>query len=395
METQQIMCICIKNNCSALHSTSFQNFFIMQTSKNWYSYFTNNLQQRRIDWLLKPAITTEELKPVLKSLQAWQLGETSDGSNLVAACTKYAKKINDPYYVDAMRLFIMEEQKHGENLGRYLDAIGKPKIKKNWGDTLFRKVRHLNTSMQWWTIAVITVESAAQIFYQCLKDASACKLLKQICTDILIDEAPHIQFQKERLQILFEQKCYVNRKLSLAFYEFFFRCTGLLVWLAHRKLFNAGGVDFSMYRRRMMLKYSKIERLLKLQKKQETAGSEIIFYQQPQNFFRALYNSFEGTRHFFRNERNGKIQLTVGVAAIAASAVLHVNATEWLAVLICTGMVISLEMINTSLEQLCNKVETNYNPAIKIVKDVAAGAVLFASFISIIMGVIIFFPKIF
>jgi len=159
------------------HSIYQPTNFIMQTSKDWLQYFSNNLQQKRIHWSIKPAITSEVLQPILKSIQAWQLGETSDGSNLINACTIYAKKIYDPYYIDAMRLFIKEEQKHGNNLGLYLDLLGKPRIKKNLGDILFRKARHINSSMQWWTLAVITVECAAQIFYQCLKDATDCKLL--------------------------------------------------------------------------------------------------------------------------------------------------------------------------------------------------------------------------
>lgn len=78
---------------------------------------------------------------VLKSLQAWQLGETSEGVNLINAATKHAKQLNDTNYTTAIKLFIKEEQKHGENLGKYIDAIGEQRIKKNWGDSLFRKAR--------------------------------------------------------------------------------------------------------------------------------------------------------------------------------------------------------------------------------------------------------------
>ena len=113
------------------------------------------------------------------------MGETSDGHNLIRASTKYSARIDDLLYVDAVKLFIKEEQKHGNNLGKYLDAIGQPRIKKNWGDTMFRKIRYFNTRMELWTLAVITVENAAQVFYQSLKDASRCSLLKEICTDYL------------------------------------------------------------------------------------------------------------------------------------------------------------------------------------------------------------------
>jgi diacylglycerol kinase len=378
------------------HSIYQPTNFIMRTSKDWLQYFSNNLQQKRIDWSVQPSISNEALKPILKSLQAWQLGETSDGSNLINACTHYAKKINDPYYIDAMRLFIKEEQKHGNNLGLYLDLIGKPRIKKNWGDSLFRKARHINTSMQWWTLAVITVESAAQIFYQCLKDATDCKLLQQICTDILIDEAPHIRFQRERFQAIYQQKSRINQLLSMQFYKLFFYCTSMVVWLAHKKLFMAGGVNFKKYNMKMNMKYTKtIGSLNKTATAQNQADKAVLYQRPQQNFFSTLFHSFEGIRYFFRNERNGKLQLTIAAIAIVASVAFKINSMEWLAVLICVGMVICLEMVNTSLEQLSNKVETAYNPVIKLVKDVAAGAVLFASLISIAIGGIIFLPKLF
>lgn len=366
----------------------------MNSSKEWYNYFCHNLQQKRIDWTIAPTITKAALKPVLKSLQAWQLGETSDGSNLITASIQFAEKINDPYYVDAMRLFIKEEQKHGNNLGRYLDLINEPRIKQNWGDTLFRKVRHLNTSMHWWTIAVLTVESAAQIFYQCLKDATKCNLLQQICTDILIDEAPHIQFQQQRLQAIVKLQRKSNKWLTITLYKIFFYCTSLVIWFAHKSLFKAGGVNFKKYKMKMKSKYDKtIGRFKTGDHTPNQEELEPVYYKNQHGFFDALYYSFRGMRHFFQNERNGKIQLVVAAAAIAAAALLGISAAEWLMVLVCVGMVVGMEMLNSAVEQLCNKIESGYDPVIKTVKDIAAGAVLFVSIISVAIGVIIFLPK--
>jgi hypothetical protein len=229
----------------------------MKTSQQWINYFTDNLQKKRIDWAQSPEITPAEVKSVLKSLQAWQLGETSDGHNLIKASKKYADKVGDELYVDAVRLFIKEKQKHGNNLGKYLDTIGQPRIKKNWGDTLFRKVRYFNTSMESWTLAVITVENAAQIFYQSLKDATNCPLLKQICTDILIDEAPHIRFQQQRLAIIFKSKGTTAKAVSFYCYKYFYIATTLMVWVAHKKLFKAGNNHFKKYYKKMNLKFEK------------------------------------------------------------------------------------------------------------------------------------------
>ena len=227
----------------------------MHTSNYWIGHFKANALEKRINWDSKPNITPKEICAILPSLQAWQLGETSEGKHLVEASTKYAHAIGDLPYIDAVKLFIKEEQKHGNNLGLYLDAIGQPRVTKNWGDTLFRRVRYFNTSMEMWTLAVVVVESTAQIFYQSLKDATQCTLLKQICNDILIDEAYHITFQTERLAIIYDGKNNFSKAWRRVAYKQFFYATSLLVWFGHRKSFKAGGNSYSSYLRKMEHKY--------------------------------------------------------------------------------------------------------------------------------------------
>lgn len=234
----------------------------MKTSQEWIEYFNGNLKQQRIDWSQPVAITAEELKQVLKSLQSWQLGESCEGNNLIRVSKKYAAVNNDALYVDAIKLFIKEEQKHGYNLGRYLDVIGQPRIRKDWFDTLFRKIRNLNSSMEIWSLAVLVGESAAQIFYQSLKDATSCTLLKEICTDILIDEAAHIPFQQQRLAAIVNNKKLLARSLSIWFYSFFFSSASLMVWMSYRKVFKAGGHTQKSYLRIMRMKKNKTVRRL-------------------------------------------------------------------------------------------------------------------------------------
>ncbi len=229
----------------------------MHSTQDWVRFFRYNATHHRVNWDLSPSITPSQTKAVLRSLQAWQLGETSDGRNLLRASFLHARKTGDGHFVEAMQLFIKEEQKHGENLGRYLDLIGQPRIRHNWGDTLFRRARHFNTSMESWTLAVLTVESAAQVFYQSLKDATSCILLKQICREILIDEAYHIQFQRERMEQLFQAKSLPGRAFSRLFYKVFYFATIHVIWFAHRRLFKAGGNTYFSYIRKMRYKYYK------------------------------------------------------------------------------------------------------------------------------------------
>lgn len=112
-------------------------------------------------------------------------------------------------------------------------------------------------------------------------------------------------------------------------------------------------------------------------------------------FIDAVINAYSGANFFFKSERNGRIQFTISAAAILLSIYAKLSLEKWVLVILCIGLVISLEMVNTAIEQLCNIIHPDHHKAIKVVKDVAAAAVLWASFISIIIGIIIFLPKLF
>ena len=261
----------------------------MKTSAQWVDYFKSNLKNQRINWNQAPAITNEAKLKIIKSLKAWQLGETSDGRHLKKAAKKHANKFNDPKYIEAVNLFIKEEQKHGENLGQYIDLLGEERISFNWGDQLFRSTRYLMSSMEIWTVTVLIVESSAQIFYQALKDCSNCNLLKEICTDILIDEARHIDFQFERLAQIFHLKARGLRLPTLFLYSAFYFFVSRVIWMAHSKAFKAGGVDKKSYQKKMKHKYKKtfgrliemrLEKISSTSKNQKECG-EIVFILVP------------------------------------------------------------------------------------------------------------------
>ncbi len=230
---------------------------MLHHSKFWEQHFIQNASKQRVNWQQQPQLTKEQKQTLLYSIKAWQLGETSEGKHLLTAANRYAHKINDPDYVEPVKLFIKEEQKHGNNLGRYIDMLGEERAKKDWGDTLFRKIRYFNKSMELWTITVIIVESAAQVFYEALKNASDCKLLKEICNDILLDEAHHIKFQNERMYVIFQKKSFYNKAISLLLYSFLFFGTIHAVWYAHKKAFVLGGVNKKEFMRRMYHKFFK------------------------------------------------------------------------------------------------------------------------------------------
>ena len=109
-------------------------------------------------------------------------------------------------------------------------------------------------------------------------------------------------------------------------------------------------------------------------------------------FIRSLRFAIHGIFQFFLRERNGQIQGVIALVVMAAGFFFGITKAEWLYVLICTALVISLEMLNSAIERVCNMYTTEFHPAIKIIKDVAAAAVLWSALISLIIGVIIFLP---
>lgn len=115
-------------------------------------------------------------------------------------------------------------------------------------------------------------------------------------------------------------------------------------------------------------------------------------YRQALN--KTFITAFNGISYFFKTERNGKIQAFVAAFVLLMGFYFSLSSIEWIFILLCIGTVLALEMMNSALEHLCNLVHYEYHPVIKTIKDVAAGAVLFASIISVIIGLIIFLPKI-
>ncbi|KQM76866.1 diacylglycerol kinase [Pedobacter sp. Leaf216] len=110
---------------------------------------------------------------------------------------------------------------------------------------------------------------------------------------------------------------------------------------------------------------------------------------------RSFKYAFNGLRLFFVNEHNGRIHLVSAIVAVALSFYLKISGLEWIAILSVIVAVFMAEIINTSIEKLADVVSPDYHPKIKLVKDLAAAAVLVAAFLAVAVGCIIFVPKLF
>ena len=105
--------------------------------------------------------------------------------------------------------------------------------------------------------------------------------------------------------------------------------------------------------------------------------------------------AFEGIAEAWKTEQNLKIHFVIMALVIIAGFILKISAMEWIVCLLLFAIVISLELINTAIETTVDIAMPEINEKAKYAKDIAAGAVLFSAMISVIVGLIIFLPKIF
>ncbi|WP_165044485.1 diacylglycerol kinase family protein [Dysgonomonas sp. ZJ709] len=110
---------------------------------------------------------------------------------------------------------------------------------------------------------------------------------------------------------------------------------------------------------------------------------------------RSFRYAFDGLRILFREEHNARIHLVVSICVILMGVVFNISVAEWLAICILIGLVFSLEIINSAIENLCDYISPQRHDIIKKVKDMAAAAVLVATIMSVVCGLIIFVPKLY
>lgn len=112
------------------------------------------------------------------------------------------------------------------------------------------------------------------------------------------------------------------------------------------------------------------------------------------NLIDSFKHAFEGIRVAIKSERNLQIHIVIMFLVIIFGIILKISVVEWFVCLLLFGGVISLEMINTAIETTVDLITMERNPNAKLAKDASAGAVLVMAIVSVIIGLIIFVPKI-
>ncbi len=104
--------------------------------------------------------------------------------------------------------------------------------------------------------------------------------------------------------------------------------------------------------------------------------------------------AFKGIDDVVSNEPNMKIHVSVAILVVIMSFLLKISMIEWIILVLLIGLVLAAEVINTTIENLVDMYTKDYNERAKVVKDTAAGTVLILAITAVIIGLMIFIPKI-
>lgn len=108
----------------------------------------------------------------------------------------------------------------------------------------------------------------------------------------------------------------------------------------------------------------------------------------------SVKNCLDGISYVTKSEKNFKREIAFGIIALILSYILKIDKIEFIIILTMICLVLTAEIINTAIERTVDLVTKEYHELARIAKDVSAGSVLVTSTFALIIGIIIFMPKI-
>ena len=113
------------------------------------------------------------------------------------------------------------------------------------------------------------------------------------------------------------------------------------------------------------------------------------------NRLQSFRYAFTGIWHTLKTQRNAQIHAGIALIVCLTGLWLGLSLTEWAIIVLTMGFVIATEMLNTVAEAAMDFATTDFDPQVKIVKDVAAGAVLVAAITAVVVGLLVLGPPLY
>jgi diacylglycerol kinase (ATP) len=120
-------------------------------------------------------------------------------------------------------------------------------------------------------------------------------------------------------------------------------------------------------------------------------------FQKDNSFFTGRLKSigfaFRGAIKLITTEHSVMVQSSLAVIMIIAGFVFHISREEWMMQILAFGLVLGIESMNTAVEKIADFIHPEFHDRIGFIKDIAAGAVMFAALAAVTVGLLIYVPK--
>ncbi|MEC3908785.1 diacylglycerol kinase family protein [Tamlana sp. 2201CG12-4] len=113
------------------------------------------------------------------------------------------------------------------------------------------------------------------------------------------------------------------------------------------------------------------------------------------NRLKSVRYAFKGALLLIKTEASIQVQFIIAVIMTIAGFYFNISSNEWTVQVLAIGLVMSIEGVNTAIEEIANFIHPERHDKIGLIKDIAAGAVFIASVFASIAGLVIYIPKIF
>ena len=122
-------------------------------------------------------------------------------------------------------------------------------------------------------------------------------------------------------------------------------------------------------------------------------------FQKDNAFFTGRLKSvgfaFKGAIKLITTEHSVMVQSCIAILLVISGFFFHISKTDWMFQIFATGLVLSVEGLNTAVEKVADFIHPDYHERIGFIKDIAAGAVFFAAITAISIGLMIYLPILF
>lgn len=114
----------------------------------------------------------------------------------------------------------------------------------------------------------------------------------------------------------------------------------------------------------------------------------------PKSILQIIKNALSGLGFYAKDGKSIIIYIACFLIEVISGFIFNIDGKEWILIICILGFILSVELINTAIESICNLITREYNLLIKMAKDCACAATFVIFVVAVILNIIIFYPKI-